>query len=585
MILAENRVPFGQIFVPEEEFENNDSSLWFAAVQLRYYLARITIAPFEIEKATDSNKKGLYLSKTNEYDEDGFKITTTDNEQIFISGGIRGIMYGAYELLEIIGCRFFTPECEKIPTLTRLKIPHINKIEKPVFKWRELNYTNVRQRQKFITMCRLNGYRNVVTDSLGGNLTCSSGCHNFDSLVPFDEYRENHPEYFSYCDGRRLVEKNDNWQLCLTNPDIIDIAVENARKILEENPDKKVFSISQNDNDKNCQCEECLKLDMEEGSAAAAVVKFANAIAERLEPDYPDVIFEVMAYFHSRPAPKLTKPRKNVMVQLVSSKTCRSHPWENCRQANWRTFRPDGTETFFIDDLKDWSEIAENIYVWDYVSFFPFYLNPIPNWRVLQPNLQTLAKYNVKGVFEMMNGSGLGGGEFNDLRTYLLSKLLWNPYCDIEQHCKEFMEYFYGDAAPYLKQYMDMQCDYVERHNCHYYLQNIKRYPFTSDWWLRRYNKLFDKAEKAVAGDGIRLMRVQRDRLSIRWVDVYYNDIMDKRYDAENINKFFTDLRAHNITMLDEWCNLERTYRAWMDGLTRGIYYSTPFERDPESLT
>ena len=93
MILAENRVPFGSIYVPKEEFENNESSLWFAAVQLRYYLARISIAPFEIEKATDSNKKGLYLSKTDEYDEDGFKITTTDNDQILISGGICGIVY------------------------------------------------------------------------------------------------------------------------------------------------------------------------------------------------------------------------------------------------------------------------------------------------------------------------------------------------------------------------------------------------------------------------------------------------------------------------------------------------------------
>lgn len=93
MILAENRVPFGPIFVPEEEFENNESSLWFTAVQLRYYLARITIAPFEIEKATDTTQKGLYLSKTDEYDEDGFKITTTDNDQILISGGICGIMY------------------------------------------------------------------------------------------------------------------------------------------------------------------------------------------------------------------------------------------------------------------------------------------------------------------------------------------------------------------------------------------------------------------------------------------------------------------------------------------------------------
>ena len=114
MILAENRVPFGSIFVPEEEFENNESSLWFAAVQLRYYLSRITIAPFEIEKATDSNKKGLYLSKTNKYDEDGFKISTTDNDQILISGGICGIMYCQSENRPLIDL-FYADVRIKIP--------------------------------------------------------------------------------------------------------------------------------------------------------------------------------------------------------------------------------------------------------------------------------------------------------------------------------------------------------------------------------------------------------------------------------------------------------------------------------------
>lgn len=584
MILAENRVPFGSIYVPKEDFENKDSQIWFAATQLRYYLSRVTIAPFKVEAQTDDSKDGLYLSVTDKYGDDGFKITTTDDNRILISGGKRGVLYGSYELLEIIGCRFFTPDCEKIPTLLKLEIPHIDKIEKPVFQWREINYTTVTRKQKFATMCRMNGYRNNLPDNLGGHLTCATGCHNFDSLIPFNEYRETHPEYFSLCDGKRQSGENDKWQLCLTNPDILDIAVENARKILEKNPDKKVFSISQNDNWNNCQCENCRKLDMEEGSPSGAIIRFVNAIAERLEADYPDVIFEVMAYSYSRPAPTITKPRKNVMVQLVISRTCRTHPFEICKESNMPTKRPDGTETCFIDDLKDWSEITDNIYIWDYVSQFPFYLQPLPDWRILQANLQTLAKYKVKGVFEMSNGTALGGGEFNDLRTYLLSKLLWNPDCDIEKHKEEFMEYYYGDAAPHLKQYMDMQCDYVERHNYHYYIQDIKRSAFTSDWWLKRYNKLFDKAEQAVAGDGMRLTRVQKDRLSIRWVDVYYNDIMGKRYDAENINKFLTDLRAHNITRLDEWCNLERTYRAWMDGMNRGVYYTTPWIYDPETI-
>ena len=59
MILAENRVPFGAIYVPEEDFENNKSQVWFIATQLRYYLARITTAPFEVKINDNQNKIAL----------------------------------------------------------------------------------------------------------------------------------------------------------------------------------------------------------------------------------------------------------------------------------------------------------------------------------------------------------------------------------------------------------------------------------------------------------------------------------------------------------------------------------------------
>ena len=87
-----------------------------------------------------------------------------------------------------------------------------------------------------------------------------------------------------------------------------------------------------------------------------------------------------------------------------------------------------------------------------------------------------------------------------------------------------------------------------------------------------------------MAGDGIRLSRVQKARLSIRFVDIFWNEILSGNYNAQKINQFFTDLRAHNISRLDEWSNIERTYRAWMEGKERGVYLSTPWRYDRESI-
>ena len=295
-------------------------------------------------------------------------------------------------------------------------------------------------------------------------------------------------------------------------------------------------------------------------------------------------MFDLLAYSYSRPASHLTKVRHNVCVRLCASRTCYAHSFEECTDRSHATPRPDGTATIFIEDLKEWCKICERLYVWDYTSNFPLYLMPFPNWRVLQPNLLTLTKHNVKGVFEEANRAEKGGTDFNELRNYLLCKLMWNPYCDVDAHRKEFMEYFYGAAAPYLDEYLNMLCDFVEKENYHLYIQETKRPDYLSDELLLKYNELFDKAEAAVAGDGILLARVQKARLSIRFADVYWNEIISGRFDNEKVNKFFVDLRAHDVSRMDEWCNLEGTYYGWVKGWDRGVYVNRPYRFQKESI-
>ena len=583
MILAENRVSFAPIYIGEEDIENNKSIVWFAATQLRYYLGRITVAAFEIE-AYCEDANGIYLNLDNTYEDDEFSIKT-ENGSLYITGGKRGVLYGVYEFLEDLGCRFFTPDCEKIPTALKLEIPDINKREKPVFEYRETDYHNTTKRTfKYATMCRVNGASNKIPENLGGHTSYALFAHSFGILVPPSEYFAQHPEYYALIDGKRDAGDHVDWQLCLSNPDIVPIAVSNIRKILKENPDKKIVSISQNDNVNHCQCEACLKIDEDEGSPVGAIIRFVNKIAEILEPEFPDVMFDLLAYSYSRPASHLTKVRHNVCVRLCASRTCYAHSFENCTDRSHATPRPDGTATIFIEDLKEWSKICERLYVWDYTSNFPLYLMPFPNWRVLQPNLQTLVRHNVKGVFEEANRAENGGTDFNELRNYLLCKLMWNPNCDIDLLRKEFMDCYYGAAAPYLNEYLDMQSDYVEREDYHLYIQEIHRPGYLENEWLEKYNELFDKAEKSVAGDGILLARVQKARLSIRFADVYWNEIIDKGFDIDKINKFFTDLRAHNISRMDEWCNVEGTYYGWTKEWNRGVYVHKPYRYQSESL-
>jgi len=76
-----------------------------------------------------------------------------------------------------------------------------------------------------------------------------------------------------------------------------------------------------------------------------------------------------------------------------------------------------------------------------------------------------------------------------------------------------------------------------------------------------------------VCGDPARLMRVDKARLSIRWVALKRKTMLRKEYDPEEINQFFADWKTHGLSRIDEWCNVETTHRALLEGKWRGVEY------------
>jgi truncated hemoglobin YjbI len=213
------------------------------------------------------------------------------------------------------------------------------------------------------------------------------------------------------------------------------------------------------------------------------------------------------------------------------------------------------------------------MYIWDYVTNFASYPQPFPNWNVLQPNMRSLIKNNVKGVFEQGCACNGYSTDLNELRCYLLSKLLWDADCDIERHKREFLEYYYGSAAPYIAEYMKKLTDKVEHENIHAAIFQNTDVEYLKDDMLAALNGVFDKAEKAVAGDALRLARVSKARLSLRWIKLKNKAMLKNEKDPEEINQFFTDWKAHGLTRIDEWVSAETTLRALLDGKWRGTEY------------
>ncbi|GMV99384.1 MAG: hypothetical protein AMXMBFR84_05230 [Candidatus Hydrogenedentota bacterium] len=419
---------------------------------------------------------------------------------IFVEGGSeRGAMYGVFSFLEReLGCRWYTPRVSAVPKKASYTFHYLDHAEAPG--------VTVRNDFYFEAFEPIWAARNRINGAMGyreqpGGVESYWGVHTFYPLMPPSEFFDSHPEYYSLIDGKR---QHDHAQLCLTNPDVLRILTERLRQRMRENPEYLIYCVSQNDWRNPCQCEKCSAIVEREGSEAGPMVEFVNAVAEAVEAEFPDKYIGTLAYQYTRKPPKTVKPRKNVVIRLCSIECCFSHPMTEC---------PENQS--FVEDIRGWAAIAPKIYIWDYVVNFSHYVMPYPNFPVLQPNIQFLREHHAIGIMEQAAYQSRGG-EFAELRMYVIAKLLWNPDCDVNAAIDDFMYGYYGRAGQYVRAYFDLLHGQVtpERHIT---LGLRPDDPLFSDAFVRKAGWLFDQAEAIADNEEIR-QRVEMARLPVLYL-------------------------------------------------------------------
>ena len=367
---------------------------------------------------------------------------------LLLAGGQRGVLYAVYTFLEEqLGCHWFTPDCSVIPNRGSLKLGEFQKVFVPVLEYRDTDYPVCRP-PEFGVRNKLNGLYSKADEKWGGRINYCGFVHTMNGLVPPKVYGESHPEYFAERNGRRITTEQS--QPCLTNPEVLEIAKKAVRERMEKNPNTVIFSVSQNDNQTFCQCKNCMALAEKEGSQAGPLLHFVNAIARDIAKDYPDKIIDTLAYQYTRKPPKFVKPEPNVAIRLCSIECCFAHPLES-----------DPFNSTFVTDIRGWAKICNRLHIWDYVINYPNCVMPFPNFRVLKPNISFFIANGVTGIYEEANYFSKGG-ELSELRSYVLSKLLWDASYDTERAIYEFTEAYYGAAGKYIRDYMKL----IHDHSC-----------------------------------------------------------------------------------------------------------------------
>jgi hypothetical protein len=533
-----------------------------AAKELQVHLERITGQILPIVPLRDALTKKRFMISSRELSasvgaeapaglgDEGLRIRTVDGNVLF-DGGKRGILYAVYTFLEdYLDCRWFTVDCMTWPTEGRYDLGGIDLTYLPPLEYRATDYPKSRP-PEFAVRNKLNGHLVQATEEWGEHITYRGFVHTFNALVPPSKYFAEHPEYFSMVGGERIRERT---QLCLTNPEVLRVAIDTVREWIKESPDATIISVSQNDWHNYCECDSCTALAEAEGSQSGPMVHFVNAIAEDIAEDYPHIIIDTLAYLYTRQPPEHVVPRENVAIRLCSIECEFNRPLAESEY-----------NASFVEDIRGWNEICDRLHIWDYVINYRHCVQPFPNLRVLKPNIRFFIDNGVKGIYEEANYFSRGG-EMGELRTYLIAKLLWDPSYDVEAGIDEFLAAYYGPAAEPIGAYLnDIHDLAVSDPDFHMTIFHEPIAPFQEPDAIARYVELFDRAEELVADDPVRLHRVRVARQPIIYTQLVKGaepgyQLTEEALvpsaggrQAKLIEKFMATAAAEGQTAVAEW--------------------------------
>ncbi len=538
-----------------------------AAAELVEYLNRMTTATLPIHERPLGDSTALVLWQTGsplgtvdrtgraDLGTDGFVMQQEAGNLWIQAVGGRGVLYGVYALLEDLGCQWFSATAEYVPKRKDLVLEKRYVKQVPAFTYREVYYYDVAD-ETFAAKMRLNGnaHSQGVRDGKRWMIAKEDHagwgiwCHTFYQVLDPVLYGTN-PEYFPWVDGNRIAPRHDGTQLCLSHPNIVPMMV-NGLKIVMDNmnrdrpvwadPEYPYWSVSQNDGMGYCTCDGCHRLDSAEGSHIGSILHVVNQVADY----FPDKKIGTLSYTYSRKPPKTIKPRPNVVIQLCNIETSRDGcnvPIE--RGALHRRFR---------EDLNGWRAISDDILIWDYVVQFQNLVSPFPNFGAFKANINYYRFNHVSAVF--LQGNREKGGEFAELRAYVLAKLLWNPEQDVDALINRFVHGYYGPAGHLIKCYIDTMHAELDKSGLMLSIDGepeSHRNGYLSEAMVKHYNALFDQAEARVADRKDLLLRVREARLPLMYAQLrlgYGDDASLTKLAAE----FFDLAEQTELWMLSE---------------------------------
>ncbi len=327
---------------------SSQGEIKFAAEELQKYLYKIADYKLPISNKADqpyniivglienvSAKYAGYLpAKKSGFD--GYSIAIMDNPAAIVIAGdnLQGTIYGVYDYLEHLGCRWFYPQQdprdkEVVPQLDHISVKPDSWAKASPIKYRICNgtawffsmkYDDSKKQLDWAMKNRYNAmgwqagasnqpksilqqYKEfdsagVITELKKRGMFIHGPAHSFDQFLLSDKYFKDHPEWFGMRNGKRSPQNFLGAQFCWSNDEARKQFIKNAEEFIINAPQVKIFCTIPFDGGVPCECNECKKI----GSSNLLMI-LTGELIEQLNKTCPDVMVETIGGYGAVPDP------------------------------------------------------------------------------------------------------------------------------------------------------------------------------------------------------------------------------------------------------------------------------------------
>ncbi|NUN95766.1 MAG: DUF4838 domain-containing protein [Candidatus Omnitrophica bacterium] len=474
-------------------------TLVFAVEELRKYVHQISGASLELEYGATACRPGaLFISTaplddlSGSSDHDVYRIHVLPDRMEILGRSERAVLYGVYDLLERLGCRWLGPREESIPSLDEVGLPMVDATEVPSLRRRALELIAgiTPAMVDWMAKVRLNGVwpegytpNEDMSPNLRGmadsaieeirlrGLDVLWGGHVLPLLFPESRYGKNHPEYFALIDGKRLGSETDSsarWQLCTSHPEVLSILSENVVHFLQNHPWIDVLFLWGNDTIRWCECENCRALEPDPDRVspfggldrAATYCRMIRHVSEAVKKALPDRKIAFNHYYNLENTPT---DKEGALLSSVLPDRWVISAFDDYHQCNRHPFSdnscPCGKRIEPIARL--WGPHYQDSIAWSYYFAWNFMMGlPISMARKIPDDFRFIRSVGATGIVDNVSLHPSSLYSYNNrLNYYVYAKAAWNPDQDADALRRDFIRHYHGPAAEPMERFWNLAED------------------------------------------------------------------------------------------------------------------------------